>query len=234
MKNGQQKQPSETRPKAKAEKKSETIEVRVSYTEKLAFMEACRQAGTTASHAIRDYIGDVLSPGGGKNTNTRLVAVAGLTAVIGLALAAAYFSLRDQAPPTTGERVVRYFDGNADGLLTSADANNAANAETVNWLLATADQNGDDRVGAEEINALADVVIELRSSQPAGNEMGGHSGSDEKIIIIPPNLTPSERQALLDQSATGVPLSAEDQARLERLLDALRASSAKAEANKPN
>lgn len=230
MKDSQQKQPTEKRPKARSEKKSETIEVRVSYTEKLAFMEACRQAGTTASHAIRDYIGDVLSPSDGKNTKTRLVAVAGLTAVIGLTAAATYFSLRDQAPPTTGERVVRYFDGNADGILTAADANNAANSETVEWLLATGDQNGDGRIDAAEVNALTDVMVELRGSHTA--DAGASSG--EQIIVVPPSLTPQERQVFLEQSGLTSKVSVQDQARLERLIDALVVPKAKDETTKPD
>lgn len=43
------------------EKKSETIEIRLPYTQKLAFMRACAARGVTASDALRTFIGDFVS-----------------------------------------------------------------------------------------------------------------------------------------------------------------------------
>lgn len=203
--------------KKRPEKKSETIEVRVSYTEKLAFMEACRQAGTTASHAIRDYIGDFQTPGGGKKNATKIAASLIFAALLLLAVGSLYLSQRALDPATTGERVVRYFDQDGDGILTTADAENSEGAETIQWLLTTADQNADGRIDSEEINALADVLIELRGTHPDGMP----AGASEQIIIIPPGLTPLEQQAFLEKAGFTKAVSLENQARLQRLIDAL-------------
>ncbi|QYF85720.1 hypothetical protein [Brevundimonas sp. PAMC22021] len=42
--------------RSKPPKKSESLEVRLSYTTKTAFMARCRDEGRTASDAIRDFI----------------------------------------------------------------------------------------------------------------------------------------------------------------------------------
>jgi len=217
-------------PTKRPEKKSETIEVRVSYTEKLAFMEACRQAGTTASHAIRDYIGEFLNPAGTKPVKSSMMILAGFTALVGFAVTIAYFAQQSADPVTTGERVMRYFDHDGDGLLTTADAENAANKGTVEWLLATSDKNGDGSIDVAEVNTLTDVLIELRSTHPAGKPAEGQ----EKVIIVPPGLTPSERRAFLEKNGLSSAISAEDQARVQRLIDAITLSGKERKATKPD
>lgn len=222
--------PPKPRPAKRPEKKSETIEVRVSYTEKLAFMEACRQAGTTASHAIRDYIGEFLNPVGTKPMKSSMIILAGFTALVGFAVTIAYFSQQSAGPITAGERVMRYFDHDGDGLLTAADGENAANKGTVEWLLATGDKNGDGSIDAAEVSALTDVLIELRGTHPAGNPAAGQ----EKVIIVPPGLTPSERQAFLEKNGLSALVDTEDQARVQRLIDAVTLSGKEHKATKPD
>ncbi|WP_262693122.1 hypothetical protein [Kordiimonas aquimaris] len=210
------------------EKKSETIEVRVSYTEKLAFMEACRQAGTTASHAIRDYIGDFLNPASSKTTRNHMATAIGLILIAGLAGTTAYFSLNQLNHITVGEKVVRYFDHNGDNVITTVDTINLANKDTINWLLATGDKNKNGALDAAEIDAFADVTIELR----AEHLDGATASTGEKIIVMPPNLTPTERDAFLKQLTDIPTISNNDQDRLKRLIDALSTPSVKAESTK--
>jgi hypothetical protein len=217
-------------PTKRPEKKSETIEVRVSYTEKLAFMEACRQAGTTASHAIRDYIDEFLNPAGNKPVKSSMIILTGFTALVGFAVTFAYFSQQSANPITTGERVMRYFDHDGDGILTTADAENTANKDTIEWLLATGDKNGDGSIDVVEVNTLTDVLIELRGTHPDGKPATGQ----EKVIIVPPGLTPSERQAFLEQNDLSALANAEDQARVQRLIDAVTLSGKEHKATKPD
>lgn len=211
------------------EKKSETIEVRVSYTEKLAFMEACRQAGTTASHAIRDYIGGVLTPSSATPTKNRLVITVGLALLIGLTATTVYFSQTETITVSAGQRVVRYFDQNGDGAITATDAQNTANTETIEWLLATGDKNNDQRIDADEINALTDVLVELRGTHPADAE-----SENEQVIVIPPGLTPQERKAFLERLGVGTGMDEATQTRLVRLIDAFTLSEAANKAVKNN
>jgi len=203
--------------KNRPEKKSETIEVRVSYTEKLAFMEACRQAGITASQAIRAYIGDFQNPDGTRKAKARLAAALIFVTLLTMAAGGAFLSQRKAGPVTTGERVMRYFDQDEDGVLTVADTGNSAGNETVQWLLETGDQNADGRITSDETNTLADVMIELRGTHPAGV----NKGADEKVIIVPPGLTSRERQTFLEQAGLTETVSTKDQVRLQRLIDAL-------------
>lgn len=212
----------------RAEKKSETIEVRVSYTEKLAFMEACRQAGTTASHAIRDYIGDFLNPASNNKTGSNVFVVISIALVASLTATTVYLSLNQPNPITIGERMIRYFDENGDHVITTQDTTNLVNKDTINWLLETGDQNGDGQLGVTEVNALANVTIELRGTHLAGST----KSNGEKIIVIPPNLTPKERQEFLEQYAIVETVSTNDQDRLVRLINAL--STPKAKSNETN
>ncbi len=50
----------DTGPKATRVKKSETLEVRIPYETKQAFLTACREDGTTASEVVRDKVQDYL------------------------------------------------------------------------------------------------------------------------------------------------------------------------------
>lgn len=211
------------------EKKSETIEVRVSYTEKLAFMEACRNAGTTASHAIRDYIGGVLQPNNSEANKTRLVIGLGLVLTASLTAVGVFLFQREARPATTGERVVRYFDQNGDGTITAADAENTANKETIDWLLETGDQNSNGRIEASEVDNLAQVMIEVRGDHPERAD-----GAGEQVIVIPPNLTPKERQAFLKRAGIPSYVGTEDQAKLARLIDALTLPSGETKTSKPD
>ena len=210
------------RPIKKTEKKSETIEVRVSYTEKLAFMEACKQAGTTASHAIREYIGDFLSPPDKQpRTKQTFVVIILFCALIGASIAMISYPQNDTVP-LIGERVMRYFDRNNDGFITIADTggSNAADTQTINWLIQTADQNNDSQVNSDEITALTNVTIELRGNHTGENK---DAARGESIVIVPPDLSAEEREVLLEQTGLQQHLKPEDRARLMALIDALAA-----------
>lgn len=204
--------------KNQREKKSETIEVRVSYTEKLAFMDACKQAGTTASHAIRDYIGDFLNPNEDKPKRRSPLMSLGVAAIVALMLAVVFLGQRAQTPPTTAERVLTHFDQDGDGYLTLADTDDGSPqaAETVAWLIEAADKNADARVDAGEIAALAEIMVEVQADNG-----GARPAGEEQILVVPSNLTPEQQRAFLEQSGAGAHLSLAERTRLLRILNAL-------------
>ena len=222
-----------TQPNKKPEKKSETIEVRVSYTEKLAFMEACKQAGTTASHAIRGYISDVLSPATGHSISKRNMAIIGLfTCLIGASVAMISLSQKDTVL-TTGDRVVRYFDQNTNGFIDTADikVSDPTSAQTINWLIATADTNDDNRIDGNEIQALANITVKLRGKH--SQESGGmpHSRTGESVVIIPPSLSADERKTYLKNANFQKHLSVDDHVRILKLIDILTANNTASDIN---
>ncbi len=209
---------------ARPEKKSETIEVRVSYSEKLAFMEACKQAGTTASHAIRGYIGDFLGPERAMQKRSQILIAMALLVLSVVAAAAFVWTNSGPQAATTGTRVVQYFDKDGDGVITLADSagNNATTEDTIRWLMATVDTNADSRITPKEISHLANITFELRGNPSAENRAG-----IEKLLVVPPGMNEAERAAFLEQSGIEQHINPEDMTRLTRLIDALHAEGTK-------
>lgn len=212
---------SQNKPSRRPEKKSETIEVRVSYSEKLAFMEACKQAGTTASHAIRGYIGNVLDPANThQSRRARMWTAIGFATIVSLVGVIVWQSQQD-SQPTTGERILSALDLDRDGRLSMQDADlgSATEKATIQWLIEAADQNGDAVASYDEIASIANVTIELR-----GKEQTDALQRRENVIIVPPGLSETERQAFIDEAATKHHIREEDIQRLIRLIEALTAN----------
>ena len=135
--------------KAVQEKKSETLEVRLAYSKKTAFMDACSNAGITASHTIRDFIDVYIS---GNRTFSRqrvwwLLAATGL--VSALLVGAAFFAHAEMKQAETRGHVFSMLDTNGDRLLTAADATPQL-AQMITLVLQKADENQDGQVTANE------------------------------------------------------------------------------------
>jgi len=102
----------------KPPKKSETLEVRLPYQTKLAFMTRCRNDGQTASEAVRGFIDTEL----GERRRARRTRLwqALVAATVGLALGAvAAPSLARTATPD--EAAFARLDRNHDGALSLAE-----------------------------------------------------------------------------------------------------------------
>lgn len=208
------------KPIKRPEKKSETIEVRVSHSEKLAFMEACKQAGTTASHAIRGYIGDVLNPTTSQQ-GRRVRLWAGLGAIVLVALTGALlWQSQQNSRPTAGERMLGALDHNGDGRLSADDTVGASAPDmaTISWLIETADQNADGVATIAEISRIANVTIELHGTESAGDFV-----RRENVIIVPPGLSETERQEFIDAAAAKHAINEQDMQRILRLIEAATA-----------
>lgn len=99
-------------------KKSETLEVRLPHRTKMAFMARCRDAGQTASEAVRGFIEAELVAGS-RRARPRLWQMAA-AAVAGLALGAvAAPSLARTVSPD--EAAFARLDRNHDGALSIAE-----------------------------------------------------------------------------------------------------------------
>ncbi|HZV84804.1 MAG TPA: hypothetical protein VFF48_07450 [Brevundimonas sp.] len=100
-------------------KKSETLEVRLPYEAKTAFMARCRDTGQTASDAVRLFIDSEIA--GGPRRRNRLRAWQMLVAAIaGLAIGAA--AAPSLAQTGGSDRAAfEALDRDADGLLTPAE-----------------------------------------------------------------------------------------------------------------
>jgi len=120
----------DTGPKQTRVKKSETLEVRIPYDTKQAFLTACREDGTTASEVVRDKVQDYLdarerpSPNEEKRTLVmklpQPVRRYGLRVAAGTAVAVGFVSmaaLPSAAAPDIKAQFSR-LDANGDGVLS--------------------------------------------------------------------------------------------------------------------
>ncbi|GGY47235.1 EF-hand domain-containing protein [Parvularcula lutaonensis] len=107
------------------EKKSESLEIRLPYSQKQAFMEACRERGVTASDVLRSFIADDLesqaAPPQEERTwsmtlkNNPLKTAASLA---GAALAAAAFGA---GASFADDEVFSAYDKNGDGVISYSE-----------------------------------------------------------------------------------------------------------------
>ncbi|MGF1463198.1 MAG: hypothetical protein ACFB2Z_08520 [Maricaulaceae bacterium] len=109
------------------EKKSETLEVRLSYAKKQAFMAACRDQGTTASDAVRGFV-DAYVRETGRVRIATLAKELSMTPIrhplksLGGALAAACAALAITAAPSAADdKLFKSFDRDADGRISTAE-----------------------------------------------------------------------------------------------------------------
>jgi Ca2+-binding EF-hand superfamily protein len=132
-----------TRRPGRFEKKSEMIEVRVSHTQKQAFLEFCRREGVSVSDAVRGLISSELASGNRRmafnlerittmpklfKTHPRTTAMASLAglSVIFLALAA-------PGQASDGEAVFSAIDADGDQRLTEVEFMTLVRREGVVW-----------------------------------------------------------------------------------------------------
>lgn len=104
-------------------KKSETLEVRLPFETKTAFMARCRDKGRTASEAVRAYIDAEIAAGSAVRREVmRGWRAAAVAAVAGLALGAvAAPSLAQVSREQDTAQTFQTLDLNHDGVLTAAE-----------------------------------------------------------------------------------------------------------------
>jgi hypothetical protein len=98
---------------SKAPKKSEAIEIRVSYEAKAAFMERCRRERRTASDAIRLFIDEQIDSGvpPRRVSSWRMAVAALIGAAVGIGAAAPSFARATETSRAAFDRLDRNHDG---------------------------------------------------------------------------------------------------------------------------
>jgi Ca2+-binding EF-hand superfamily protein len=161
-------------PRPTRAKKSETLEVRIPYDTKQAFLTACREDGTTASEVVRDKVQDYLDarerPSLNEEKRTLIMklpqpirrygwrAAAGGVAAIGFVSMAA---LPSAATPDIKAQFGR-LDANSDGVLSVEEFLGAidknAKAETRNIVIESRVTTSSDAAGAKpEVSVSSDI-----------------------------------------------------------------------------
>jgi hypothetical protein len=101
-------------------KKSESLEIRIPYAAKVAFMDRCQREGRSASEALRSFIDQQIEAPRARPKRLRLVAGALVAAAIG---AVALPSLAKTDAPGAAQDLLRraafaQLDANHDGVLS--------------------------------------------------------------------------------------------------------------------
>jgi len=97
-------------------KKSETLEIRLPYPTKLAFMARCRDEGRSASEALRGFIdGEIGQPPARNPLQVRLIVGALIAAAMGAV------ALPSLAQPSFSAAEFARLDANHDGKITFAE-----------------------------------------------------------------------------------------------------------------
>lgn len=148
-------------------KKSETIEVRLPYDRKAAFMAHCQGTGRTASKVVRDWIDRELEPRAPSQTRSPMRRRALLSGSVALALAIglsmATPSTRTRAAVPDVRPVFDQLDRNSDGILDSSEfggtpASSNTNCKTPVFVIPLAHQAMPDARGTRGFALLADDI----------------------------------------------------------------------------
>lgn len=164
-------------------KKSETVEVRLSFEDKRAFREACDRRGVTVSQSVRAHITDIIDPPAGRRIYLGLsFALLCLIAAISLVFAvnrpqAASGDFMVLLPQGKGlskgpnHPILALLDKNEDGFVSSADVAHLDGSlvAMTKALLANQDLDGDGRVTADELRMTdtePSLMLRLKDIQP--------------------------------------------------------------------
>ncbi|MBL4787807.1 MAG: hypothetical protein JKY60_01715 [Kordiimonadaceae bacterium] len=145
------------------EKKSETLEVRLGYRKKTAFMAACKTEGKTASAVVRNFIDGYLDKNNSAfvrivGDHKRKIAAVGTVGLLALTFASV------TAPSSAGATMLmRIMDTNHDGVISLADENEK-NRKVLSFLVSSMDKNADGAIDADELKKMT-VSTEFTSFQ---------------------------------------------------------------------
>lgn len=156
--------------KKRQEKKSESLEIRLPYSQKTAFVEACREQGISASEALRAqidlFVDQTAAPQKPNLLGASLKMIerhkkktfASLTAI------AAAISIGGALPSQADETLFHSFDKNADGVLTAGEI--SPNDSKI-FALLDKDKSGD--ISTSEFQTNAEMIETIDSIEPGEN-----------------------------------------------------------------
>ena len=148
----------------KAEKKSETLDIRLPYAQKRAFMQATGAQGETASEAIRAFISDYIDqahPTEPKNPvqDFTMTLARHKLKTLTSALAASLGFIALTTMPSAADSAFDHLDANKDGLITEGEILPGQDAD----IIAQLDTDASGGVTPEELEAAGDTIIVEKS-----------------------------------------------------------------------
>lgn len=160
------------------EKKSESLEVRLPYSQKIAFMEACKEEGITASEALRAGIDEFLATREGQSqqssqfkdvvTLMKANPKKTVSSLIALSIGSALFATM---PSAAQDELFAQYDKNKDGVLTVGEI-----SENDGKVFDVLDKNKDGQITADEFQREAEVSQTLDAIEK------DEDGNDVRII----------------------------------------------------
>ncbi|MEL7040201.1 MAG: hypothetical protein AAGL90_01680 [Pseudomonadota bacterium] len=171
------------------EKKSETLEIRLPYSQKQAFMAATRKRGETASQALRRLISTYIEEAR-LAENPAAVQVASMTLArhrlktIATAIGATSIAALPSAAHATA---FEQLDANQDGVLTEGDIAPGHDAALISRL----DTDGSGSLSPSELQAAGKIIIETSANIRTGDDpssarnvvSGGHIETDDDGVL---------------------------------------------------
>jgi len=158
------------------EKKSERLEVRLPYSKKQAFVEACEQQSDTPSNAIRRFINsyirrsdnDALGHWAG-SLKRRWFPVTALTAALLGVMSLAYWQLNNasETDSFSHEALYKSYDSNNNDVIDIGEISVQDNEKQLFEIL---DFNGDDVIDRDEFLAKGDAAWMYKKSDPEIDE----------------------------------------------------------------
>lgn len=104
--------------KPRPPKKSESLEIRIPYHAKMAFMERCRQDGRSASEALRTFIEQQIEAPPPRGRRWRLVIGAAIAAALGAVALPSLARPADPAHDLLRRVAFAHLDANRDGVVS--------------------------------------------------------------------------------------------------------------------
>lgn len=206
------------------EKKSETLEVRLPYSQKIAFMNACKREGISASEALRAGIAEFLDAHDRQSqrsnplkevvTLMRLNTKKTIGSLMALSLGTAIFAAM---PSAAEDELFAKFDKNDDGVLTAGEI-----SKNDGKVFEVLDTNGDGQISADEFQREAQI------SQTSDTIEQDDDGNDVRIIAY--ELTQirikddGHAEVMASKWAESVAMDA-DQAEVDALLEDMKSKS---------
>lgn len=161
------------------EKKSESLEVRLPYSQKIAFMEACKEQGITASDALRAGIDEFLATREGQSQPSQFKNVVTLMktnpkktvgSLMAMSIGAALFTAM---PSAAQDELFAQYDKNKDGVLTAGEI-----SEHDLPIIKVLDKNGDGQISPDEFEREAEATQTLDTIEQ------DEDGNDVRIITV--------------------------------------------------
>lgn len=156
------------------EKKSESLEIRLPYSQKTAFIEACREQGISASEALRlqidNFVEEMSAPQKPQifGATFDMIKRHKAKTMMGVTCLATSLSLGLALPSQADDALFRSFDRNGDGVLTEGEI--SPNDSPV-FMILDKDKSGEITADEFKRNAeITEIIDRLEPGKTPGDE----------------------------------------------------------------